>query len=142
MNSAKHVTALWKEQYYVSLQPVGLPGNASAQVMVDNSIVTLNGTAPYNVWVDAYAPFSIRIQSSQIQEPNMSYVYSGMQVDNQSVTGELTITRPLVIMVLFTGIPKDSVNTQLGTFPIMAAAPGIPAHIWTITRYFHGIGPN
>ncbi len=142
MNSAKHVTALWKEQYCVSLQPVGLPDNASAQVMVDNSIVTLNGTAPYYVWVDAYSPFSISIQSAKIQEPNMSYVYSGMQVDNQSVTGELTITRPLVIMVLFTGIPKDSVNTQLDTSPAIVAAPRMPAHSWTITRFFHIIGPN
>lgn len=128
MNSTRQVSALWKEQYRVNVQPVGLPDNASAQVMVDNSIVTLNGTNPYTLWVDAYTPLSIKIQSTQIQQPTNNYVYSGMRVDNQSVTGDLTITKPLDVVVMFTGVPKNSINVQLDVSPTVAA-PGYPLSI-------------
>ena len=113
MNSPKQVTAIWKEQYRVNVLPIGLPDNASAQIMVDDSVVTLNGTTPYSIWVDAYSPLAINIQSTQIQQSTTNYVYAGMRVGNESVTGDLTITRPLDVIVVFTGIPKDSVNVQL-----------------------------
>ena len=117
MSSAKQVTAFWKEQYRVNVQPIGLPDNASAQIIIDNSIVTLNGTAPYTLWVDTYAPLSINVQSTQIQQSTTNYVYSGLRVDNQIVAGDLTITKPLDVMVIFTGIPKDSINVQLAVSP-------------------------
>lgn len=113
MNSAKQVTALWKEQYRVNVLSVGLPENASAQIMVDGSIVTLNGTTPYTLWFDAYAPLSINVQSTKIQESAANYTYSGMRVGNQAVTGDLTVTRPLDVIVMFTSVPKDSINVQL-----------------------------
>ena len=52
MDSARQVTALWTTQYKVTVTPVGLPDNASAQISVANSIVTVNGSAPYILWVD------------------------------------------------------------------------------------------
>ena len=130
MNSAKQVTALWKQQYRVNLLPIGLPSNASAQIMVGESIVTLNGTAPYTTWVDAYTPLAINIQTTQIQQSTTSYVYAGMRVggSNQPVTGDLTITKPLDVLVIFTGIPKDSVNVQLAVSPTVAS-PGYPLNI-------------
>jgi len=128
MSSAKQVTALWREQYRVNVQPIGLPDNATAQIMVDDSIVTLNGTTPYTLWVDAYTPLSINIQSTQIQQSTTNYVYAGMRVDNQSVTGDLTITKPLDVIVIFTGVPKATVNVQLDVSPTVAA-PGYPLSI-------------
>ena len=130
MNSAKQVTALWKQQYRVNILPIGLPSNASAQIMVGESIVTLNGTAPYTTWVDAYTPLAINIQTTQIQQSTTSYVYAGMRVggSNQPVTGDLTITKPLDVLVIFTGIPKDSVNVQLAVSPTVAS-PGYPLNI-------------
>ena len=126
MSSPKHVTAQWKEQYRVNVQPIGLPDNATAQVMVDDSIVTLNGTTPYTLWVDAYTPLSINIQSTQIQQSTINYVYAGMSVDNQSVTGDLTITKPLDVIVVFTGVPKDSISLQF------AASPTEPSNSLTL----------
>jgi len=128
MNSAKHVTALWEEQYRVNIMPIGLPANASAQIMVGDTIVILNGTSPYTTWVDAYTPLSINIQSTQIQQSTTSYVYAGMRVENQSITGDLTITRPIDVIVMFTGVPKDSINVQLEVSPTVAA-PGYPLTI-------------
>lgn len=133
MNSERHVTALWKEQYRVNIQPVGLPANASAQIMVGDMIVTLNGTSPYTTWVDAYTPLSINIQSTPIQQSTTNYVYAGMRVENQSVTGDLTITKPIDVIVMFTGIPKDSINVQLDVSPTVAA-PGYPLTITGIIQ--------
>ena len=128
MNSPKQVTALWQEQYRVNVLPIGLPYNASAQIMLNGLIVTLNGTTAYTIWVNAYTPLSINIQSTQIQEPAANYVYSGMRADNQPVTGDLTITKPLDVMVMFTNVPKDSINAVLQVSPTVTT-PGHPLSI-------------
>jgi hypothetical protein len=128
MDSARQVTALWTTQYKVTVTPVGLPDNASAQISVVNSIVTLNGSAPYILWVDENASLSINVQSTQIQQSTTNYVYSGLRVDNQTVTGGLTITKPVDVAVIFTGVPKDSINVNLQVWPTVAA-PGIPLSI-------------
>jgi hypothetical protein len=128
MNSAEQANALWKKQYRITLTPVGLPDNVTTQVIVNNSMVTINGSKPYTVWADANSPLSIGVQSTEIEQSATNYYYAGLRVDNQTVMGSLTITKPLEVMVTFTGVPKAIINVNLDVSPTVAA-PGYPVKI-------------
>ncbi len=128
LNSPKQVVAFWKTQYEVTLSTVGLPSNVSTVVLVDNVPITLNGSAPFTQWFDANHQLLVTVQSPQIQGPGDNYVFSGLRVDNQNLTGTLDVTKPSNVILVYAGAPKLSTTISLQVAPPVAV-PGLPLSI-------------
>ena len=110
INSPKEVKASWATQYAVTITALGLPPNASAVAFIGDSKLTISGSAPSTVWIDANQQVPVTVQSTQIQGSGNSYLYSGLRVDNQTLTGKLDVKKPINLFIVYTGTPKLNVN--------------------------------
>jgi hypothetical protein len=137
MNTPKNVVAIWKTQYEVTVKPAGLPENASAQVVVDNSIVNVTASTPYLVWVNAGAQLGIGVQSTQVAGSGTNYVYTELQVNNQTIPNTVAVTKPLDVVVMFTSSPKTITSINLQVAPTVTAV-GFPVSIQGSVRGLTG----
>jgi hypothetical protein len=128
LNAPKNVAAVWKTQYTVTIGAVGLPPDAGVVVHVGDSLVTLNGTSPYSLWVDANHQLPIAVQSTQILDPSGNYTFQEIRADNQTYAGDLDVAKPIDVSLVFTSTPKQSVNLSLQVMPSVAVS-GIPLSI-------------
>ena len=128
LNAPKNVVAVWKTQYEVTIQTVGLPPDASAVVLVGNSLVTVSGTSAYSTWVDANQQLLISVQSTQIQDSNGNYSFQEARVDNQTYAGILDVARPVDVSLLFSDSPKSATSLTLQVMPSVAVF-GVPLSI-------------
>lgn len=128
LNAPKNVVAVWKTQYTVTLGTLGLPPDASAVALVGDSLVTLNGTSPYSLWVDANHPLPISVRSTQILDSSGNYSFQEIRVDNQTYTGVLEVAKPIDVSLVFTPAPKQSTSLSLQVMPSVAVS-GIPLSI-------------
>ena len=128
MNSSKSVQALWKTQYLLILRLVGTPQNITAQVLVGNSMVTLNASSPYNFWADANSQVSIDVQSHEIQGSTSNFVFSELLADNQTINGAMSVNKPVNVDVVYTSNPKLITTINLQVSPTTAVA-GYPLFI-------------
>src|SRR5208337_2622665 len=94
LDAPKNVVAVWKTQYTVTLGTLGLPADVSAVALVGDSLVTLNGTSPYSLWVDANHPLPISVRSTQILDSSGNYSFQEIRVDNQTYAGVLDVAKP------------------------------------------------
>jgi hypothetical protein len=128
LNAPKNVLAVWKTQYTVTLGTLGLPPSASAVALVGDSLVTLNGSSPYSIWVDANHPLPISVRSTQILDSSGNYSFQEIRVNNQAYTGVLDVTKPVDVSLVFTQAPKQSPGLSLQVMPSVAVS-GIPVSI-------------
>ena len=117
LNAPKNVVAVWKTQYTVTLGTLGLPADTSAVALVGNSLITLNGTSPYSLWVDANHPLPISVRSTQILDSSGNYSFQEIRVDNQTYTGVLDVVKPTDVSLVFTPAPKQSASLSLQVMP-------------------------
>jgi hypothetical protein len=110
INSPKEVKASWTTQYAVTITALGLPPNASTVAFIDDSKLTISGSIPSTVWIDANKQVPVTVQTTQIQGAANSYLYSGLRVDNQTLTGKLDVKKPLNLFIVYTGTPKLNIN--------------------------------
>jgi hypothetical protein len=128
LNSAKNVVAVWKTQYNVTIQTVGLPTDSSAVILVENSPVTINGTSAYSTWVDANKQLTISVASTQIQDPNGNYSLQEIHVNNQTNNGIIDVAKPLVVSLVFSETPRQTTGLSLQVVPSIAVT-GVPLYI-------------
>jgi hypothetical protein len=120
LNGPKNVVAVWKTQYMVTIGTLGLPPDASVVALVGDSQVTLNGTSPYSLWVDANDSLPISVQSTQILNGN--YSFQEIRVDNETFAGVLDVAKPIDVSLVFTPAPKQSPSLSLHVMPSIAAS--------------------
>jgi hypothetical protein len=113
MNTPKNVNAIWKTQYEVTVKLGGLPENASAKLVIDNSIVNVNASTPYLIWVDAGAQLGIGVQSTQVADSGTNYVFTALQVNNQTIPNTVAVTKSLDVVVMFIASPKAITSVNL-----------------------------
>jgi hypothetical protein len=128
LNAPKNVLAVWKTQYTVTLGTLGLPPDASAVALVGDSLVTLNGSSSYSLWIDANHPLSISVRSTQILDSTGNYSFQEIRVNNQTYTGVLDVAKPIDAFLVFTQAPKQSPSLSLQVMPSVAVS-GIPLSI-------------
>ncbi len=128
INSPKQVAAIWKTQFEVTVSTAGLPADLSATALVGNEIVTLNGSAVYTQWADANQQFPITVQSTEIQGSTSNYFLSELRADNQTFTGNIDVTKPVDILLVYTEKPKLATTLSLQILPNVAVA-GYPLSI-------------
>ena len=128
LNAPKNVVAIWKTQYTVTLETLGLPPDASAVALVGDSLVTLNGTSPYSLWVDANNSLPISVRSTQILDSSGNYSFQEIRADNQTYTGVLVVAKPIDVSLVFTQTLKQSASLSLQVMPSVAVS-GIPLSI-------------
>lgn len=120
LNGPKNVVAVWKTQYTVTIGTLGLPPDASVVALVGDSQVTLNGTSPYSLWVDANHSLPISVQSAQILDGN--YSFQEIRVGNETFAGVLDVAKPIDVSLVFTPAPKQSPSLSLHVMPSIAAS--------------------
>jgi len=128
LDAPKNVVAVWKTQYTVTLSTLGLPVDVSAVALVGGSLVTLNGTSPYSLWVDANNPLSISVRSTQLLDSSGNYSFQEIRVDNQTYAGVLDVAKPIDVSLVFAPASKQSASLSLQVMPSVAVS-GIPLSI-------------
>jgi hypothetical protein len=128
LNSPMQVAAVWKTQFKVTVGTAGLPGDLQANAIIGGDAVTLNGTAVYTQWVDANQQLPITIQNNEIQGSTNNYFFSELRVDNQTFTGNVQVTRPVNVVVVYTEKPKLATTLSLHILPTLAVI-GYPLSI-------------
>lgn len=151
MNSPRHVTAIWKTQFAVKLQLVGVPANATAQVTVNGQAQSVTGSAPAENWVDANTQLSIGIQSTEIDGSNASYNFSELRVDDQPSATTIIVTKPITIAIVYTSSSKAPSTLELNVAP-SAVVAGYPMSLTgrvtssqgpsTVTLYYSSDNTN
>lgn len=106
VNSAKQLTANWKTQYALTISAPGLPGNATANVLIGNQSLTLKGAAPVTEWVDADQQLAIRVQNEHLQSPSGNYSLSELLANNQTFGGVVVVNQPITVWIMFAASPS------------------------------------
>lgn len=128
VDSPIHVSAIWKTQFEVTVNAVGLPSDASAISLVGNSLVTLKGSQVYTQWIDENTQLPIDVQSKQITDSANTYFFSEFRADNQTFAGALNIAKPVVISLVYSATPKLASKLTLNILPAVAVV-GYPLSI-------------
>jgi hypothetical protein len=128
LNASKNVVAVWRTQYAVTLATVGLPPDARVVALVGDSLVTLNGTSPYSVWVDANGQLPISVRSTHVLDSGGNYSFQEIRVDNQTFAAVPDVAKPIDVSLVFALAPKQSASLSLQVMPSLAV-PGIPLSI-------------
>jgi hypothetical protein len=108
VNSAKQVTAEWQTQFTMTISAPGLPANASANVLVGDQRITLNGPTPVTEWVDANQQLAITVQNQHVQAPTGNYSFSELRADNQTFAGIVDVTEPITIWLMYSASPSSA----------------------------------
>jgi hypothetical protein len=108
VNSPLDITALWKTQYALTISAPGLPANTTANLLVGNDQVVLNGSGPVTEWVDADQQLSINVQSQHIQGPAGNYSLVELRADNQTFGGLVYVSQPITIWLMYSTSPRPA----------------------------------
>jgi hypothetical protein len=122
MNSPKHVTAIWKTQFNVKLELIGVPSNATAQVSVNGQNQVVNGSNPTDIWIDSNTQITIEVQSTQISGSGANYDFGELRVDNQPCGSNILITKPLTVDLVYSASSKSPSSIDLNANPQTALA--------------------
>jgi hypothetical protein len=128
LNSPVQVSASWKTQFQVTVNAVGLPANASAVALVGNNLVTINGSEVYTQWIDANTQLPIVVQTKQITGASNNYFLSELRADNQTLSGNLEVVKPVDVSLVYSATPKLAPKLSLNILPSVAVA-GYPLSI-------------
>jgi hypothetical protein len=139
MNSSKHISAVWKTQFDVKLESVGVPTNSTVALTINGNSQLLNGTNISEQWVDNGKQLTIQVQTRQIQAANVNYNFKGLRVDGQASSSNIIITRPVLISIVFSDQQKAPTNIDLKATPVSTVS-GYPV---ALTGSVSGIdGPS
>ena len=122
MNSPKHVTAIWKTQFNVKLELIGVPSNATAQVSVNGQNQVVNGSNPTDIWIDSNTQITIEVQSTQISGSGANYNFGELRVDNRPSGSNILITKPLTVDLVYSASSKSPSSIDLNANPQPALA--------------------
>jgi hypothetical protein len=117
MNSSKHISAVWKTQFDVKLESIGVPANSTVVLTINGNSQLLNGSNISEQWVDNGKQLTIEVQTRQIQGANVNYNFKGLQVDGQVSSANIVITRPVLISIVFSDQQKAPTNIDLKATP-------------------------
>jgi len=129
MNSPKHVIAIWKTQYDVKLQLIGVAADTTAQVTVNGDLVSISGSLPVHFWVDANTQLTIQVQSTQIPGTNVDYNFGELRVDGQPSGTNILVAKPLAIDLIYSSSSKSPSSIELAVSPESA----LQGQVLTIT---------
>jgi len=122
VDSAKQISAIWKTQYALTISAPGLPPNATADVLVGNESVTLQGPTPVTQWVDALQQLTITVQNQRVEAPSGNYSFSQLRADNQTFAGLVIVTQPITVWVMYAATQKSEPAPAMGV-PSGGSAP-------------------
>jgi hypothetical protein len=117
VNSPKHVAASWKTQFEVKLQLAGVPANATATVVMDGQPQLINGSKAGEFWVDSNARLSLQVENTMIQGTTTNYNFTGLQVDSQPSDTSITVTKPIVVAIVYSPLQKAQSAVALRVDP-------------------------
>lgn len=122
MNSPKHVNAVWKTQFDVKLELVGVPSNVTAQVNVNGQSQIINGSKATDIWIDSNTQVSIEVQTTQISGSGANYNFGELRVDNQSSSSSILVTKPVTIYLVYSASSKSPSSMDLNVNPTTVAS--------------------
>lgn len=122
MNSPRRVTAIWKTQFNVKLELIGVPSNATAQVSVNGQNQVVNGSNPTDIWIDSNTQITIEVQSTQISGSGANYNFGELRVDNRPSGSNILITKPLTVNLVYSASSKSPSSIDLNANPQTALA--------------------
>jgi hypothetical protein len=103
MDSPKRVSVNWKTQQAVTLELSGVPENSTVSVNVNGITRSLSASRQTELWVDNDARLNVEVQTTEIKEPTISYNFTEIQVNGQVSGPTVTITKPIVVSIIFSG---------------------------------------
>jgi hypothetical protein len=106
MNSSKRISVTWETQYAVTLQLSGLPANSTIAVNLNGNLQFVNNSRGIRLWVDQGGQLSIGVETTHINGTNVSYDFSGVQVDGQTQGSNITVTKPVAVVIAFSAQQK------------------------------------
>jgi hypothetical protein len=118
VNSPKHVSAVWRTQFAVTLNAIGLPSDVSVIASVGGTNVTIEGSR--TEWVDQNTQLPILVQTKQVIGSNTDYFFSELRVNNQTFVGNSVIAKPVVISLVYSSTPKLPSKLSLNILPSVA----------------------
>jgi hypothetical protein len=117
MNSSKRVSASWKTQFKVSIQLSGVPGSSFTTLNIDGKPLSVSGSNPDDLWVDAGTQLTINAKISQVQVANVTYNFSEILIDNQVADPNIVVNKPTLVTVVFIAQQKAPSKIVLETTP-------------------------
>lgn len=117
INSPKHMVAIWKTQFDVKLELVGVPSNATAQVSVNGQMQIVNGSTPLDVWVDSNAQITVEVPNTQISGSGVNFNFAELRVDNQPSGSNILVTKPITIDLVYVASTKSPSSIDLNVNP-------------------------
>jgi hypothetical protein len=128
MDAPKHITANWKTQYEMQIQLVGVPPNASAQVVVNGQEQVIQSSQPTKLWTDANSQLGIQVVTTQILGNSVNYNFTELRLDGNAPGLNIDVSKPLTISVVYSDVPKAASSIDLKVNPTIGV-PGYPLTI-------------
>jgi hypothetical protein len=117
MNSPKQVSVSWRTQQRVTLQLSGVPSNSTVVVKVNGTTQPLNASKAAELWVDNGVHLTLDVDTAEIKTSSTDYAFKEVQVDGQASGSDITITKPIVVSIVFSGQQQTQPTITLRVNP-------------------------
>jgi len=94
MNGPKTAMAVWKTQYSVTFDQLGLDLTASGPVVTVNSISKAYGDLPYTIWVDSGGSATYSYGNVSSSTPGKRFILTGVS----GPSSPITVTAPVTVI--------------------------------------------